>query len=1392
MNRQSSPTLLLPIMAVLALIYPVANSVRQSTPTPASQSNFLRHTKHKSQPSDATTTPSSAPASPTTANASNGSKSSADPAKAAAAKAAPKAPSEKITEPAEKKLDTHNARKILGDFFGQIPIGSVVEGESSVRSAAKLDFIIATVPDPLESRLPYMFDRSLGSIARAAEAANYVMDRYDLPWLDELRQKSEGNDGQKSSDKTVDPEKAHHAEMEPGYLLFRQLSPDPDAKDSNNKTHPAALLVFLVGETPTTGIHKSAMLSALDEIAGLCGSPPLSSDLSKIDTTTKPPSNIPAPIGDVTNDDGTKTGSPCHFIKILGPSFSGSAESLDFALHSWVQSRHRQHLVSFHIISGMATAISYRGAGSCQPSFFKFRDDYPQFQSSFSATVIPDALALTRMLAYLADQQRDTGDLRVALLTEGNTAYGSALRSQVGPPTNVNSVTKDPSAPAGPACPPEKADTPQSGKFCSSSKKVSIVHLPFPLHISRVRSESEKIRQERQKTSAPETQRSDPSLTLPLPTEDDSGDAIDSIPPVSQLDISSSELMLSNLLSTVSREQFHYVGIAATDARDVIFLAREIRDHSASAVIFAVNADLLYAHPEANPNTRGMLIATPYPLFSLNQRWMSKNPEEDSLVRIQFPDQSSEGIYNAMLLFLGDEGSLLEYGSPFIRKERSAESPKSFCETIENWLSRREDQPARDPQKQTQAALQYQSPDDPKKWRSSPRLWLVTVGRDGYWPVGILGRNYNSKFGLKTEANTYTQSIFAEPGDNASNRGIAPHIMYVVLVLWSLLCLVPALIVLLHVGERFSNLKFARRLTMWIQSASPQGQFFHLQGIDANSFYLVASTATLATYGVAISAYFASAIQPADWFRAVIVVVSLVIFLVGLVSCVSLTADILASVRRRHRLQRPEVKKELTLHRSVVKAILAAIFVCWVLVAWLTASWLLGDSSKLVLTGFRAVNLQNGVSPLPPLFFIALAGILWAVCSIFRLLHLRALSPVPPLTFAESIQEEKKDFRTRWYFYSDQFSFRGLRSLEKNVRGLLSSPTLLSSSGARVPVCLTIVMLLIWGIYLFFFRLVYAFESTAFYWLLGTAFLLVAAGVLSNVVRLYLLWSSVRGVLQRLARLPMRDAFSRFRSNNRTVPRMTLATAPAPLTALSLSIVAARELLASAQKSLSLVTHHKEFDAVVDNGKDTISRAKISYEHALALEAARDYKLSCKEQIKAHRFLNSFTRSVESLLNLSWGTSFVASGESEELEKTRKDLEAEAEEFLVCRTVHFLSHVFPQMTNLAVYSLGCLFLMLLAISSYPLQPKNPFSYFSWFIILAFIAVAINIAVQMNRDVVLSCLNGTNPGEINWDVQFIGRILFLVVVPLLGLLGVQFPERLAQIMSWISPSGSGHG
>ena len=66
-----------------------------------------------------------------------------------------------------------------------------------------------------------------------------------------------------------------------------------------------------------------------------------------------------------------------------------------------------------------------------------------------------------------------------------------------------------------------------------------------------------------------------------------------------------------------------------------------------------------------------------------------------------------------------------------------------------------------------------------------------------------------------------------------------------------------------------------------------------------------------------------------------------------------------------------------------------------------------------------------------------------------------------------------------------------------------------------------------------------------------------------------------------------------------------------------------------------------------------------------------------------------------------------------------------------------------------------------------------------------------IFVQISRDKVLSLLAGTTPGKVTVTRDFVLRVLIHGVVPIVALLGVQFPETLRQIFSWLGTLQGGH-
>src|SRR5262249_37766408 len=142
----------------------------------------------------------------------------------------------------------------------------------------------------------------------------------------------------------------------PGVLLFRLARADSALEST-------LAVAYLVGETPTSGIHQEALDSALAERASLGGRTsacPLPSD--------------------------ARHGGPASTdrLRLVGPSFSGSIPSLRHALHRWLAGDRTR---SVTIVTGSANAPGNRNdleAGS-------------NGRISFSSTMLPIDVLITTL-----------------------------------------------------------------------------------------------------------------------------------------------------------------------------------------------------------------------------------------------------------------------------------------------------------------------------------------------------------------------------------------------------------------------------------------------------------------------------------------------------------------------------------------------------------------------------------------------------------------------------------------------------------------------------------------------------------------------------------------------------------------------------------------------------------------------------------------------------------------------------------------------------------------------------------------------------------------------------------------------------------------------------------
>src|SRR5579872_803420 len=254
-------------------------------------------------------------------------------------------------------------------------------GRWCVPHQEKLQAIIAILPDPVNTHMALVFDRSMEAIQLAAQSMNYVEDRYWLPWDPSARLDWQDYDSQQKAE-----EDAEQKQKEPGLLLFRW---NGDTRADAAKT----LYVFLVSETSTAGVDGEQFSRALEYRNQVCRQ-----------------GGCPAPKIDPDR------------IRILGPTFSGSLASLvrltrgaKFAAYSGTASStcavENQHLAPHSELCDQTDNTM---------------DGHLTFQSFVSDT----ESAIISLLTLLQNN-RDiscTGRSEVAILAEAATTYGAVQR----------------------------------------------------------------------------------------------------------------------------------------------------------------------------------------------------------------------------------------------------------------------------------------------------------------------------------------------------------------------------------------------------------------------------------------------------------------------------------------------------------------------------------------------------------------------------------------------------------------------------------------------------------------------------------------------------------------------------------------------------------------------------------------------------------------------------------------------------------------------------------------------------------------------------------------------------------------------------------------------------
>ena len=282
-------------------------------------------------------------------------------------------------------------------------------------------------------------------------------------------------------------------------------------------------------------------------------------------------------------------------IKLLAPFFSGSRHALLASLEGWVGRAAKRAGTRFELISGTAT----------NPDNPSTLEGHPGLELEYRSAATDDWTVYNGLLTFLADrlgieEDSDPEEHQIALLVESST-YG--------------------------------------GYFARFDRSRPLI-LPFPMHISQLRSELDKEREKRREQEAA-AERDGAALLLGDPRRSPA-----SLPVFAPVQTSrTQELALAAIVRTLTRNKVQAVGIIASDTRDKLFLADAVRRHARDVRLFTLESDLLLAHPDYREGSRGMIVASSHSLRIPDPGVPAEGPSEHA--EIQFASEHAHGVFLA-------------------------------------------------------------------------------------------------------------------------------------------------------------------------------------------------------------------------------------------------------------------------------------------------------------------------------------------------------------------------------------------------------------------------------------------------------------------------------------------------------------------------------------------------------------------------------------------------------------------------------------------------------------------------------------------------------------------------------------------------------------------------
>jgi hypothetical protein len=826
-----------------------------------------------------------------------------------------------------------------------------------------------------------------------------------------------------------------------------------------------------------------------------------------------------------------------------------------------------------------------------------------------------------------------------------------------------------------------------------------------------------------------------PSPYLRLSTHDEgSQDTLahlsSDISPLSQ----EAQLMSISHMLTQLHADFAY--ITASNPMDTLFLAKSLHRSNPDTRL-VLEPDLLLQREGDDEPYIGSLSITPYPLV-----WLARSPELPGRLRA-FASGQMEAYYNSASFTLGEMA-------------RSPETTKA----------------AGPPRPPILYGYRGDSSGGGSPVATTPKLWLTTAGNDGYYPVAML----DTASGLPAEPQAKAETAITVHPSHA----------------WQALCALVGLGCLLHIVA-ICSASYASPQTCDLdlqENCMQHRRALYAQVGGAALFLLSVAVALPAT--VFVGRHAAARLDPANLMVAlVILLLAISEWLVAIVK--TFQALWWESDDTTSLFQQSEVRVCAVLYWGAILATLG-----------LAAMWLVlclrhGGGQRLgAFFSYRCLHPLSGVSPLAPAVLLLWGWFFWALLHAKRLRL--AMNSRPRLPDAANFENDPclRDHRLQPdMFVSDARMQSGLL---QDATCLMISRRVLhrifhAQRAPRTKLLDAVLMLFLGALTVLWIGLcpIHALDhfgartgrTTLYELFIGLLLVPLLLIAMCAAARLFLISASLRAhLLEPLERMPVRHAFTRLQGFH-WVSMLRESGQLERWRDMSRSTEGIRQIL-----------NDPELPEACRTGKLAEQKQALEAEIAALqqhVRALREYgpqpdapKRACQYMEEIEKQYAACSESILCCILLPhWLTKrhnlMQSTGECAENEPNVVLL---AEEFLAVRYVAFIRAVLAQMRYLLLFITVGLVLVMLAINSYPFQPKQEIAWVVTGLFLAFSVGIIVVLAQMHRNPLLSRITDKEAHELG--ATFYLRVAGFGAVPLITWLATQYPSIGGLLYSVVKP------